>query len=490
MKRVFGIFSFIFVFIFIFIVFPDIVKADFDWTQCEKKTFVITAYYSPQHDQSFYYKENFKDEKILNGNWTHWASWKEVFNGMLAAPSTYNFWEKIYFSDLWVWEISDRWWAIVEAGNRWFKSDRIDIWMWYWELWLVKALDFWVQRKVGYYCSLADLEKFWGSSIKVGFDFAKVPVFKNFFDIALWKQSLVRGRKDIWTWTLQKYLVKLWYLNKNKQTGLFGAVTEKAVCDYQTKKLISYPGHVSCGVFWPHTRAVMKSDVEKKWLLPSNLWVSASIDLIHDQAINWDQSEQIAIDIKKSSVHFDKPFYRNSYDKKVIDLQNLLVALSYYEWDVDWVYDDDLIIAVHDFQLWEWILKGLPSEASVAGYVWPKTREKLNEKLKSVWDDYKRDNLAELLVSKDAVVPENSFQFYRPYVKWEGPNEEIRILQKLLKKLNLYSDEVHWKNNRQTIDSVYAFQLKYWILTKDSHYTLHGFLGPSTRKRLNEMLAY
>ena len=37
----------------------------------------------------------------------------------------------------------------------------------------------------------------------------KVPVLKNFFDIAVWIQQHEVGRNDIWTRTLQKYLVKL-----------------------------------------------------------------------------------------------------------------------------------------------------------------------------------------------------------------------------------------------------------------------------------------
>lgn len=62
-----------------------------------KKDFIVTAYYSPLPDQSFYLKGSYEAEKILNGNGTHGASGKPVFVGMIAAPKTYNFGTRIDF---------------------------------------------------------------------------------------------------------------------------------------------------------------------------------------------------------------------------------------------------------------------------------------------------------------------------------------------------------------------------------------------------------
>jgi hypothetical protein len=39
----------------------------FDTSQCEERIFTVTAYYSPEVDQIFYYKPNFQEEVILNG---------------------------------------------------------------------------------------------------------------------------------------------------------------------------------------------------------------------------------------------------------------------------------------------------------------------------------------------------------------------------------------------------------------------------------------
>jgi 3D (Asp-Asp-Asp) domain-containing protein len=111
------------------------------------KEFVVTAYYSPLPDQSFYLKWNYEAEKILNGEGTHGASGKPVFVGMLAAPKTYDFGTRIYLEGLGVGIVEDRGGAIVNAGERGQSYDRIDIWMGSWESGLRRAM-VWGKRKV------------------------------------------------------------------------------------------------------------------------------------------------------------------------------------------------------------------------------------------------------------------------------------------------------------------------------------------------------
>lgn len=116
--------------------------------------FYITAYYSPLPNQKKYsynvYKKRYRtfaEEKRLQWEWKKTASWKHVFEWMLAAPRNYSFWTKIEFKWLWVWVVEDRWWAIVNSWERWYEYDRIDVWMWYWDEWLERALKWW-KRKV------------------------------------------------------------------------------------------------------------------------------------------------------------------------------------------------------------------------------------------------------------------------------------------------------------------------------------------------------
>jgi hypothetical protein len=45
----------------------------------EEVTLIATAYYSPLPDQRYYLRGNYEDERVLNGNGTHGASGKAVF---------------------------------------------------------------------------------------------------------------------------------------------------------------------------------------------------------------------------------------------------------------------------------------------------------------------------------------------------------------------------------------------------------------------------
>ena len=65
-----------------------------------ERTFIVTAYYSPLPNQSFYFKGNYNAEKRLNGNGTHGASGTPVFTGMIAAPKSYDFGTNIFFPGL------------------------------------------------------------------------------------------------------------------------------------------------------------------------------------------------------------------------------------------------------------------------------------------------------------------------------------------------------------------------------------------------------
>lgn len=121
--------------------------ADSGYAASVQQNFVVTAYYSPLPNQSFYLKWNYEAEKILNGEWTHGASGKPVFVGMIAAPKTYAFGTRIDFDGLGVGIVEDRGGAIVKAWERGYTSDRIDIWMGSWESGLRRAM-VWGKRNV------------------------------------------------------------------------------------------------------------------------------------------------------------------------------------------------------------------------------------------------------------------------------------------------------------------------------------------------------
>lgn len=43
------------------------ITSAFSFSGCQEKMFTVTAYYSPDTGQIFYYKPSFQDEVILNG---------------------------------------------------------------------------------------------------------------------------------------------------------------------------------------------------------------------------------------------------------------------------------------------------------------------------------------------------------------------------------------------------------------------------------------
>lgn len=84
----------------------------------ENRKFIVTAYYSPLPDQSFYLRGSYEADIKLNGGGTHGASGKAVYPGMLAGPKTYAFGTKVYLEGLGVGTVDDRGGAIVSSGSR------------------------------------------------------------------------------------------------------------------------------------------------------------------------------------------------------------------------------------------------------------------------------------------------------------------------------------------------------------------------------------
>lgn len=132
----------------------------------EEVTLIATAYYSPLPNQKYYLRGNYEAELLLNGNGTHGASGRPVFNGMLAAPKGYSFGTKIWVEGFGVGSVEDRGGAIVPTGTRGNAFDRVDIWMGYGEEGLGRALA-WGRRTV-------KARKYVSNQTAVTFDFSKI----------------------------------------------------------------------------------------------------------------------------------------------------------------------------------------------------------------------------------------------------------------------------------------------------------------------------
>lgn len=112
-----------------------------------EKTFTITAYYSPVEGQQRYVKGSLAADKRLNGNGTNGADGTPVFPGMIAAPSNIPFGTKMQIPGIGLVSVHDRGGAIVPAGQRGEKYDRLDVWMGAGDEGLTRALK-WGRRDV------------------------------------------------------------------------------------------------------------------------------------------------------------------------------------------------------------------------------------------------------------------------------------------------------------------------------------------------------
>lgn len=378
---------------------------------CEERIFVVTAYYSPKSWQAFYYKDTFEAEKTLNWEWLNGASGKWVFNGMLAAPSSYDFGGLLYFPSLgWVGEIADRWWAIVQAWEKWQSYDRIDVWMWEWELWLVKALVFWKQTITWYYCDAATVKSKW-IKVKLWFNLDAIPIQKHFFDSTLFLQELKYNRTDVWVYKLQEYLIKFGYMNK--KTWYFGSETKNALCKYQVSRWLSTWKY--CGTFGSKTRYFMKNEAKFRWFLPDFSEATTIEDLIYysknygfkpdvilsssDTMSSWAISEGSYKDSSatpqndtqpKIINYFTEPYNNGTVNEKIWDLQDMLRHYWFYDWELTNTYDKKTVNAVHNFQVAAGILKANDKTSAARWRMWPSTRNKLNEK-RTEFQEFKRN---------------------------------------------------------------------------------------------------
>jgi len=329
---------------------------------CYKKYIKFSAYYSPIYGQKFYYKWNFYLEKRLNWRWIRWASWRRVFNWMLAGPKNYKFGTKIYIPGLWVWQVEDRWGAIVNAGKRWEKYDRIDIWVGKWDKALTRALSFGKQVRLARVCPPS-------KRIKVGFNYSKFPILKWFFKKTLWSIGLSYGRKDRWVRTLQEYLVKLGYM-KHKPTGYFGRLTKIALTKFQNANWIKTRYY---GYFGPKTRVKLKQIILKKWTYNK-------VPVIKKEKKKVEKNN-----IKKRKINNELALLKrwlgkwyNTYEVKI--LQKYLKKMWYYNWKIDGFYGVDTVQAVAKFQVKNGIIK--KTNWYLAWYFGPKTRTKFKKLVK------------------------------------------------------------------------------------------------------------
>lgn len=352
---------------------------------CELTSFKATAYYSPEEGQTFYVKWSLEEDKILNGDGTHWASGRSVFNGMIAAPKSYGFGTRIYVPWRWIGQIEDRGGAIVEAWERNEPYDRLDFWAWKGQAWLDAALRFWVRYFDAYVCP----KGVGGDAL--GFDFSSIPLERK-LPASLREVELSPGMISSWTPILQRYLKTLWYMPQVEESLHYGVHTKTAVCRYQQQVMWMSSTSEWCGWFWQKTRLALRESLKT--------FAKQGNDTQQQEQKNTHPQEEL----QKELTVVSRPFFQESvlserlfthggeFDwyvfgplspwdtgQEVRILQRKLQWLGHYPKDVaiTWIYDVQTVRSVYAFQLAQWLLVA-EIDPSVYGYLWPKTRAKIN----------------------------------------------------------------------------------------------------------------
>ncbi len=218
-----------------------------DEPSLDERYFYVTAYYTPVAWQKRYTTWSFAWDLRLNTAWdpTITASWKKVAAWLMAAPRNYSFWTKIYLEWIGIWSVEDRWWAIVNAWERGHDYDRIDIWMWYWDEWLERALRWWT-RKVRW--NIVD------SNSKVTVEFENEPIEQ-------YAKLQVSPDEDEANSVveLQKLLKEIWLYNWVIDWNY--ARIKNILIKYQIEKWIIDTEYESAAwFFWPKTFAAIREE--------------------------------------------------------------------------------------------------------------------------------------------------------------------------------------------------------------------------------------
>ena len=450
--------------------------------------FVVTAYYSPLPDQKYYLKGNYKDEIRLNWRWIAWASGKNVFSWMLAAPKNYKFGTKIELEWLWIGSVEDRWGAIVNAWNRWYSNDRIDVWMWYGDEWLRRAL-YWGKRKVKW--------NIVPSYSNTNLDYNKIPAptwvvssleqTPNIFYKSIWKKS---NKNDI-------YDLKLFLHDNNFYSWEVNYVYSNdliwSIHDFQLKhNIISENEILWAWYWWEKTRSKFLEEY-RLWKLESN---SSDIVILED-----DKNIKNSINQNKNNIKLNNDnnvilkwginyIFNNPVKTiaQIAELQNILKELNFYNWEIDWKYDSIKEIILN-YQLTNELVN---NENNLwAWYYWPITR-------KTLYQDYiellEYKEKVKNLEKKIAKINQNTYNQADIKIKelwnlsiWDI-SPEVRDLQLILKHFWYFNDNDTAIFGWKTKEAIIAMQIDREVILNNKS-TWAGIFWPSTKKSLTDLLS-
>lgn len=413
-----------------------------------KKLFMITAYYRPMPNQAHYATGSYEAEVRLNGD-KNGADGTPVYPGMVAAPKSYKFGTKMYIPSVGIVAIHDRGGAIVEVGKRNQQYDRLDIWM--------GAGDIALDRTLA-----------WGRRVRevvvYGQDSSiKEEVFLDGYTLDEQKlaSAVISGIKsrqykifthDIWYLSkgedvkkLQNTLYQFGYLAE-KPNGVYGKATRNAVFDFQRDNdVVTSWEENGAGHTGPQTR----------WKLE-----------VISTAFNKEKFPRSGM--RKGSKGDD-----------VKRLQKILKDLGYTVEEAE-TFDDQTATAVAMFQIDQGLLP--TADSTGIGVFGPKTR-----------DLFIRKYLAKLASDKsydyDTEAPnELDPKFFEKDLQLGDKGLDVAFLQKELSKMGYLRMKPTGYFGVLTKHAVFKFQQALALMDTEKN-PRAGLFGPTTRGRLNSMIA-
>jgi len=238
-----------------------------------KKTFVISAYYSPISGQAKYATGSYAGDIRLNGGGVHGADGTNVYPGMIAAPKSYAFGTKMLIPGIGTVAVHDRGGAIVHSGERGNSYDRLDVWMGYGDAGLKRALK-WGKRTIevtlyGVNSDIQEEVRLEGYSDDEKNVVASTITFepvsqdaiatKSDTDTLIFGEVLSSGSTGESVKKIQEKLKETGYYH-GEISGTFDAETIDAVKEFQVdEKIVAHENAYGAGYVGPKTLKVLAS---------------------------------------------------------------------------------------------------------------------------------------------------------------------------------------------------------------------------------------
>lgn len=338
-------------------------ELEYPYTQ----TFTITAYYSPLEGQEYYVTGSYDGDIRLNGSGVNSADGTPVYPGMVAAPSVYDFGTKMYIPGVGMCAVHDRGGAILEAGERDYSYDRLDIWMGYGDTGLQRALNWGVRDvEVTVYGIDPTIEE---EVYLEGYSEAEKFIKNTVLSPQLFEEDVWYGTEGDDVIEVQEYLAVLGYY-KEEISGYYGNETWEAVINFQLEHdVIGSSSDFGAGHFGINTRKAMDKaiadlDLEKE--LEKISFLNKGFVLMQEYD-----------DLRENPEYFTDLLMIGDRGDDVYALQAELNNLGYFMLEPTGYYGEVTEHAVFKLQQ-RWGLVENTNDPG-AGTVGPKTRSMLNE---------------------------------------------------------------------------------------------------------------